>query len=128
MRFEAPVAHLPLRYAVEDLDIDTDDGPIRIARGEPILASYAAAGRDPKVHGDTADEFDVTRKNQAHLAFGYGVHLCLGAPLARMEAETALLELFARFPSMRLAKDPADLGAISSFISNGHRSLPVYLA
>ncbi|MCU1641615.1 MAG: cytochrome monooxygenase [Nocardia sp.] len=127
LRLEAPVAHLPLRYAVEDLEIDTEDGQVRIAKGEPILASYAAAGRDPKVHGDTAAEFDVTREVKAHLAFGYGVHLCLGAPLARMEAEIALSALFARFPQMRLAKDPADLGTISSFISNGHGSLPVYL-
>ncbi|MFI6867619.1 cytochrome P450 [Nocardia sp. NPDC050406] len=127
LRLEAPVAHLPLRYAVEDLDIDTDTGPVRIPKGDPILASYAAAGRDPKVHGDTANDFDVTRDNKAHMAFGYGAHLCLGAPLARLEADTALSMLFRRFPAMHLAKDPAELGAISSFISNGHASLPVHL-
>ncbi|MFC9995218.1 cytochrome P450 [Nocardia sp. NPDC127526] len=128
LRFESPVAHLPLRYAVEDLEIDTDAGPVRIAAGEPILASYAAAGRDPKVHGDTAEQFDLTREVKAHLAFGYGAHLCLGAPLARLEAEIALSALFERFPAMRLAKDPADLGTVPSFISNGHGSLPVYLS
>ncbi|MGX1804103.1 cytochrome P450 family protein [Nocardia sp. NPDC055321] len=127
LRFEAPVAHLPLRYAVEDLDIDTPAGPVRIAQGEPILAAYAAAGRDPKVHGDTADEFDVARELKAHMSFGYGAHLCLGAPLARLEAHIALSALFERFPDMRLAKDPAELGTTSSFISNGHDALPVYL-
>ncbi|MEU0541977.1 cytochrome P450 [Nocardia sp. NPDC005978] len=127
LRFEAPVAHLPLRYAVEDLDIDTPAGPVRIGRGEAILASYAAAGRDPKVHGDTADEFDIAREVKSHMAFGYGAHLCLGAPLARLEAHIALSALFERFPNMRLAKDPAELGTTSSFISNGHASLPVYL-
>lgn len=128
LRCEAPVAHLPLRYAVENIDIDTDAGPVRIAAGEPILAAYAAAGRDPKVHGDTAEEFDVARTIKTHMAFGYGVHHCLGAPLARLEAEIALQELFTRFPQMRLAKDPAELGSIASFISNGHGSLPVYLS
>ncbi|WP_369690727.1 cytochrome P450 [Nocardia crassostreae] len=125
LRFESPVAHLPLRYAVEDLDIDT--GTVHIAAGEPILASYAAAGRDPKVHGDTAEQFDVTREVKQHLAFGYGAHLCLGAPLARIEAEIALSMLFRRFPDMRLAEDPADLGTVPSFISNGHGALPVHL-
>ncbi|MEV6101828.1 cytochrome P450 [Nocardia sp. NPDC051981] len=102
-------------------------GRSTFGKGEPILASYAAAGRDPKIHGDTAGEFDVAREIKHHLAFGYGAHLCLGAPLARMEAHIALAALFERFPAMRLAKNPAELGTISSFISNGHASLPVYL-
>ncbi|WP_280273705.1 cytochrome P450 family protein [Nocardia wallacei] len=127
LRYEAPVAHLPLRYAVEDIDIETADGIVHIGRGEPILASYAAANRDPKVHGDTADQFDVTRINKAHMAFGYGAHLCLGAPLARMEAEVALPAIFRRFPGMRLAADRSELGTVASFISNGHKRLPVLL-
>lgn len=123
LRFEAPVAHLPLRFAVEDIDVEG----VKIAKGDPILASYAAANRDPKVHGETADEFDVTRPSKDHLAFGHGVHHCLGAPLARLEAAVALPALFARFPNMRLAADPAELGAVASFISNGHSRLPVLL-
>ncbi|MBF6548298.1 cytochrome P450 family protein [Nocardia brasiliensis] len=123
LRFEAPVAHLPLRFAVEDIDVEG----VKIAKGDPILASYAAANRDPKVHGETADEFDVTRPSKDHLAFGHGVHHCLGAPLARLEAAVALPALFARFPNMRLAADPAELGAVASFISNGHVRLPVLL-
>ncbi|QIS03459.1 cytochrome P450 [Nocardia brasiliensis] len=123
LRFEAPVAHLPLRFAVEDIDIEG----VVIAKGEPILACYAAANRDPKVHGETADEFDVTRASKDHMAFGHGVHHCLGAPLARLEAAIALPALFARFPDMRLAADPAELGAVASFISNGHGRLPVVL-
>lgn len=125
LRYEAPVAQLPLRYAVEDLDLG---GGIRIAKGEPILASYAAANRDPKLHGDNADSFDITRSNKEHLAFGYGAHHCLGAPLARLEAVVALPALFARFPKLRLAADPQELGTVPSFISNGHRRLPVFLA
>ncbi|MCC3332824.1 cytochrome P450 family protein [Nocardia abscessus] len=123
LRFEAPVAHLPLRYAVEDIDI----AGVRIPKGEAILASYVAANRDPKVHGVTADEFDVRRSVKDHLAFGYGAHHCLGAPLARMEAEIALPAIFRRFPDMRLAVDPSELGTVLSFISNGHSELPVLL-
>ncbi|MFD3701959.1 cytochrome P450 [Nocardia sp. NPDC058658] len=123
LRYESPVAHLPLRFAVEDIDIDG----VHIAKGDPILASYAGAGRDPKRHGETADTFDPTRDNQSHMAFGYGVHHCLGAPLARLEALVSLPALFERFQQMRLAVPVAELGTVPSFISNGHRNLPVYL-
>lgn len=123
LRYESPVAHLPLRYAVEDIEIDG----IRIPKGEAILASYAAAGRDPKIHGDTADSFDITRVDKDHVAFGHGVHHCIGAPLARLEASIALPALFARFPELRLAGDPADVAPVIGFISNGHRELPVRL-
>ncbi|UGT44676.1 cytochrome P450 [Nocardia yamanashiensis] len=123
LRYEAPVAQLPLRYAVEDLDIDG----VHIAKGEAILASYAAANRDPKLHGASANEFDPSRENKEHLAFGYGAHHCLGAPLARLEAGVALPALFRRFPELSLAVEPDELGTVPSFISNGHRRLPVYL-
>lgn len=125
LRFEAPVAHLPLRYAVDDIELE---GGVRIAKGEAILASYAAASRDPKVHGDSAGIFDLDRKNKDHLAFGYGAHHCLGSPLARMEGELALPALFARFPGLRLAVDPSELQPVVSFVSNGHQHLPVYLS
>lgn len=124
LRWQAPVANLPLRYAVEDIEVG---GGVVIGKGEAILAAYAAAGRDRAVHGDTADEFDITRADKTHLAFGHGVHYCLGSPLARMEAEIALPALFARFPAMRLAVAPDELEPGQSFISNGHRSLPVTL-
>ncbi|MFE9583269.1 cytochrome P450 [Nocardia sp. NPDC006044] len=123
LRYEAPVAHLPLRYAVEDIEI----GDIRIPKGEAILASYAGAGRDPNLHGATADHFDIHRTNKDHLSFGHGAHHCIGAPLARLEAAIALPALFERFPNLRLAVDPAELQPVGSFVSNGHRQLPVYL-
>lgn len=124
LRYEAPVAHLPLRYAVEDIEIE--GGP-RIAKGEAILASYAAASRDPKVHGPSTDTFDVTRAVKDHISFGHGAHHCIGAPLARMEGELALPALFQRFPDMRLAVDASELKPVVSFVSNGHQELPVYL-
>lgn len=124
LRYEAPVAHLPLRFAVDDIEIE--GGP-RIGKGEAILASYAAAGRDPKVHGSSTDTFDITRAVKDHVSFGYGAHHCIGAPLARMEAELALPALFRRFPDMRLAVDVSELKPVVSFVSNGHQELPVYL-
>ncbi|MFF2146703.1 cytochrome P450 [Kitasatospora sp. NPDC058190] len=123
LRREAPVAHLPLRYAVEDIALP---GGVVIRQGEAILASYAAAGRHPVRYGDSGGDFDVTRPVKDHLAFGHGPHFCLGAPLARLEARTALRALFERFP--RLALLPGvELEPVESLISNGHRSLPVLL-
>lgn len=124
LRREAPVAHLPLRFALADIELP---GGVTVRAGEAILASYAAAGRHPARHGDTGAVFDVTRAVKDHLAFGYGPHFCLGAPLARLEARTALSALFERFP--RVALDPAAvLEPVDSLISNGHRTVPVLLA
>ncbi|MBV1940548.1 cytochrome P450 [Streptomyces sp. BV286] len=129
LRVRAPVASLPLRYAVEDLALGELGGPrgVVIGKGEAILAAYAAAGRSPEDHGADADRFDVTRLGKEHLAFGHGVHFCLGAPLGRMEARVALPALFERFPGIRLAVSDAELSPVASFISNGHRALPVRL-
>ncbi|MGW2205746.1 cytochrome P450 family protein [Streptomyces sp. NPDC001774] len=124
LRLEPAVAHLPLRYAVTDIALP--DGRT-IARGDAVLASYAAANRHPDWHGPTADAFDVTRPTKDHLTFGHGIHYCLGAPLARLEVATTLEHLFTRFPHLALAVEPADLRPLPSLISNGHQSLPVRL-
>ncbi|MFF0498351.1 cytochrome P450 [Nocardia aobensis] len=128
LRWNAPLAHMPMRFAVEDIDIagNSDFPGVRINRGDVIIASLAGAGRDRKVHGDNADVFDAGRPSKEHLAFGYGVHHCLGAPLARLEAAIALPALFARFPDMELAMDPAELRPIPSIVTNGHREIPVF--
>ena len=130
LRVEAPVASLPLRYAVEDLVVAEFGGPegVVIGKGEAILAAYAAAGRHPGTYGADADRFDVTRANKEHLAFGYGVHHCLGAPLGRLEARIAVPALFERLPGLRLAAEQGELEPVDSFISNGHRTLPVRMA
>ncbi|WP_221348017.1 cytochrome P450 family protein [Streptomyces beigongshangae] len=127
LRLEAPVASLPLRYAVEDLAVGELGGPegVVIRKGEAVLAAYAAAGRNPLDHGDDADRFDVLRADKEHLAFGHGVHFCLGAPLGRLEARVALPALFGRYPGMELAVPEGGLTPVASFISNGHRVLPV---
>ncbi|MFI5682168.1 cytochrome P450 family protein [Streptomyces cellulosae] len=124
VRLEAPFANLPLRYAVEDIQV----GDVTIAKGDALIISFAAAGRDPLVHGDTADRFDVTRATRRdHIGFGHGVHYCLGAPLARLEAGVALPALFARFPEMAFAKPAEEFLPLESFVSNGHRELLVHI-
>ncbi|GLW24009.1 cytochrome P450 [Microbispora amethystogenes] len=124
LRHEPAVKYLPLRFAVTDLRLP--DGQV-ISAGEPILAAYGAANRHPEWHGPDADAFDVTRRVKDHLAFGYGVHFCLGAPLARLEVAEALRQLFERFPAMSLAVPAAELRPLPTLISNGHRELPVRL-
>ncbi|MEV6553752.1 cytochrome P450 [Streptomyces sp. NPDC051597] len=124
LRWEPPAGHVPLRYAVEDIEI----GGVVIPRGEPILIALAGPGRDPEVHGESADRFDPSRPlRREHLAFGHGVHYCLGAPLARMEARVALSALFERFPDVALATPAEQLAQLPSFISNGHREVPLLL-
>jgi cytochrome P450 len=126
LRWRAPVAHLPLRYAVEDIPLDGHG--IVIGKGQPILAGYAAAGRDPALHGSDADRFDPARATRReHLAFGYGAHYCLGTSLARLEAGIALSSLFTRFPDLAFAVPAEDLQPLASFIADGHRTLPVLL-
>ncbi|MBL0888540.1 cytochrome P450 family protein [Myceligenerans indicum] len=123
LRHEAPAASIPLRYAVTDLEA----GGVTIKQGEAILAMFAAAGRDPQVHDDP-DTFDPARAHTEHLAFGHGVHHCVGAPLARLEAAVALPALFERFPGMKPAEPPETFGSVRGFVANGHARLPVHLA
>lgn len=127
LRYATPVVYVPMRYAVEDIPLPGRSGVPVIRKGDAILASYAAASSHPNLHGPTADAFDLTRRLKTHLAFGHGVHTCLGAPLARLEAVTALRGLFARFPRMTLAVPPSELRPAESFITSGHRAVPVLL-
>ncbi|WP_367044700.1 cytochrome P450 [Streptomyces sp. Je 1-332] len=123
LRLEAPFANLPMRYAVEEIRLDD----VTIAKGDPIVIAFGAAGRDPLVHGATADEFDPTRPTRKeHVSFGHGVHHCVGAPLARLEATIGLPALFARFPEAALT-EPERIRPLPSFISNGHAALPALL-
>lgn len=124
LRHEPAVKHLPLRYALADIPLP--DGQI-IAKGDAILASYAAANRHPNWHGPDADAFNVTRVTKDHVAFGHGVHFCLGAPLARLEIAAVLQAFFDRFPKAQLAVPATELEPVASLISNGHRTLPVHL-
>jgi cytochrome P450 len=87
---------------------------------------YASGNRDDRAYGPTADRFDVAREgNPAHLAFGFGEHLCLGAALARLEPRVFFEELMARYPEYEVA-GPAV--RVPSTLVAGVHSLPVVLA
>ncbi|MFF9077755.1 cytochrome P450 [Streptomyces sp. NPDC014646] len=123
LRWDAPIGNFLARYPREDLDI----GGVTIPAGDAILAPYSAAGRDTAQHGQDADRFDLTRTQSRHLAFGGGPHVCLGAPLARMEAAIALEALFSAYPGLSLATNPESLVPVPSLISNSVQTLPTHL-
>jgi cytochrome P450 len=123
LRWDSPVASFPFRYPVEDVVVDG----VTVPRGTPVLAGYAAAGRDPRAYGPDADRFDVTRAGVRHLSFGHGAHYCLGAPLARLEAVTALRTLYAAHPGLTLAVPDAELPPLPGFVGAGVAALSVRL-
>uniref|UniRef100_UPI003F492E6C cytochrome P450 family protein n=1 Tax=Nocardia suismassiliense TaxID=2077092 RepID=UPI003F492E6C len=124
LRVECPLASAPMRYAAEDIDLGEG---VTIPKGDPILINFAAIGRDPSLHGESAIDFDITRADKEHLSFGHGPHFCLGAGFARLVATIGLSTLFDRYPDLALAVDHTDLEPLSTFIMNGHRALPVRL-
>ena len=98
LRYDAPVPHSTFRYALEPIDI----GGVTIPAGAQVIINLASANRDP-IHYSHNDLLDIDRADTRHLAFGHGIHFCLGAPLARMEGRLALDSLLHRFPDLRLA-------------------------
>jgi cytochrome P450 len=104
LRWCAAVPHATFRMTTEPVTIDGVDVPAR----QQVLVCLAAANRDPAVT-DEPQSLDVRRRPRPHLAFGHGPHFCLGAPLARLEADIALTTLLGRFPDLRLAVPRHDL-------------------
>jgi cytochrome P450 len=98
LRFDAPVPHSTFRYAVEPVEL----GGVTIPAGAQVIISLAAANRDERVYDDP-EELDIDRTRVRHVAFGHGIHFCLGAPLARLEGHIALGTLLRRFPRLQLA-------------------------
>jgi cytochrome P450 len=98
LRYEGPVERALNRWAATDVEL----GGHTIRRGELVIAILNSADRDP-ARFEEPDRLDVAREDTRHLAFGRGSHYCLGAPLARLEAEIALETLFRRLPGLRLA-------------------------
>ncbi|WP_026452889.1 cytochrome P450 family protein [Saccharomonospora iraqiensis] len=123
LRWDAPIGNFMARYPLEDITI----AGVTIPQGEAIIAPYSGVGRDPEQHGADADRFDIEREQQRHLAFGGGPHVCLGAHLARMEAQVALPALFERYPNLKAATDIDSLVPVPSFFSNSASTFPVHL-
>jgi cytochrome P450 len=123
LRFTNPVNHANDRFTTEDVPV----GGVMIPAGEWVLPATSSANRDPARFPDP-DRLDLGRDTSGHVAFGHGVHYCLGAPLARMEAEVALGALLARFPRITLAVPPSELRWRPVSLMNGLESLPVRLA
>jgi cytochrome P450 len=123
LRFTSPVNHANDRFTTEDVAV----GDVVIPAGEWVFPAISSANRDPAQFPDP-DRLDLGRDTSGHVAFGHGVHHCLGAPLARMEAEVALGALLARFPRISLAVPPSELRWRPVSLMNGLESLPVRLA
>jgi len=124
LRYDAPVPHSTFRYAA----VDTEIGGVIIPAGDQVLISIASANRDPERFADP-DALDVGREDKRHVAFGHGIHFCLGAPLGRMEGQIAFTALLTRFPDLALAVDPATLrwSHGDGLVLRGLRELPVRL-
>jgi len=122
LRYDAPVPHATFRYAREPLDL----GGATIPAGAQVVINLAAANRDPHRY-PAPDSLDIRRSDARHLAFGHGIHFCLGAPLARLEGQLALASLLRRFPELRLAtgRERLHWGHGDGLVLRGLSELPV---
>ncbi len=120
LRYWGPVDFIARRLARENLEIA--DTPI--PRGEHVAVGLASANRDPERFADP-DSFDITREEaNRHVAFGRGIHVCLGAPLARVEGQVAFETLIRRYPDLRLEVPAAEIAWGGSFL-RGFRQVPL---
>ncbi|QPC82883.1 cytochrome P450 [Phototrophicus methaneseepsis] len=120
LRYNGPVETPTTRLALETIDYKGH----RIECGDVVLPSLLGANRDPLVFDDP-NTFDITRSQNPHVAFGLGVHYCVGAPLARLEATIALTSLIARYPDMQLNTPVEALEWNPSLLIHGMKALPV---
>lgn len=120
LRYDSPVMVAIPSNTAGDVRV----GDTTIPGGEVVVAVLPTANRDPQ-RFERPDEFDVTRPDSAHISFGHGIHHCLGAPLARLEAQVALRQLVERFPRLRLADPGQDLHRPAGLLVNGLTELRV---
>ncbi|WP_030614727.1 cytochrome P450 family protein [Streptomyces fulvoviolaceus] len=118
LRYEGPVQNATFRYAAEPLEI----AGTRMEAGDPVMVCLTAADRDAARHS-APDRFDIHRDTRGHVAFGHGIHYCVGAPLARLEARTAIRSLLERAPNLSLDGPPGEW--LPGMLMRGVRSLPV---
>jgi cytochrome P450 len=119
LRYDSSV-QMSGRVALEDID---DLGGKKIPKGESVLCLLGSANRDPAVFPDRPDQLDITRPNVRPLSFGGGIHFCLGAQLARIEAEVAIATLLRRLPHLRL-DDAENPQWRPTFVLRGLKTLP----
>ncbi|MEK4274605.1 cytochrome P450 family protein [Paenibacillus sp. FSL R7-0026] len=122
LRYNGPLEFSTSRWALEDIEFRGE----HIAQGELVIVALDSANRDEQQFKD-ADIFDITREKSSHLAFGKGIHLCLGAPLARLEGEIAVSTLLNRFPNIQLQADVNELEWRPGMIVRGVKEIPVQL-
>lgn len=120
LRYTSPVFMSTERFAREDLQMHG----ISIPRGEMTLGVIGSANRDASVF-EHADELDITREPNKHLSFGQGIHFCIGAPLARLEAQIAINTILRRMPNLKLGVAPDSLRWRPSIFLRGLESLPI---
>ncbi|WP_017571575.1 cytochrome P450 family protein [Nocardiopsis halotolerans] len=125
LRYDAPNNVMMFRFATEDVEI----GGHTIRRGEALMTHYGAATRDREEFGEDPHPavFDPTRTRGRHITFGYGPHICPGAPLSRLEARIILPMLFERFPDLRLAVPDEELQVQFALSVTSLREFPVLL-
>jgi cytochrome P450 len=104
LRYECPADFLLLRVALADVELSG----VRIHKGEAVVPLNSSANHD-EAHFANPATFDITRTHNPHMGFGHGIHFCLGAPLARIQGQVALLALLDRFPELRLAVAPEEI-------------------
>jgi cytochrome P450 len=121
LRYESPINIATIRFTTVPIRV----GDVDIPANEFIMIALLAANRDDEQF-DESDRLDIARKPNAHLAFGHGIHYCVGAPLARMEAEIALGRLLGRFVGITL-DDAATVQYRTSTLTRALKSLPVQL-
>jgi cytochrome P450 len=124
IRFSTPAPHATFRVTTEPMEL----GGVEIPTGEQVLICLGAANHDPTFYADPA-VLDISREPRPHLGFGHGIHFCLGAPLARLEARIAFNALLKRFPDLQLAVDRRDLRWThgDGLVLRGLDQLPVLL-
>ncbi|HZG90820.1 MAG TPA: cytochrome P450, partial [Pseudonocardia sp.] len=122
LRWDAPVQSPPVRFMSEDVEVSGTTVPA----GSVVMLSLAAANRDGEQFPEP-DALRVDRDASGHVSFGYGLHYCLGAQLARIEGQEAFAALLGRFPGISLAVPPDDLVHRRSTLVRGLRELPVEL-
>lgn len=122
LRYESPLNLTTVRYTKKPVTV----GEVTIPEEETVFISLCATNRDPN-NFDEPDTFDSTRERVKHLAFGHGLHHCLGAPLARLEAELLLSELLTKFSSWGIAGQVQDLEWRNTIAMRGLKSLPMIM-